>query len=157
MIKIFDRVYIGKDDECFTSRMGWVAVHACKSPCHQRAVGYKGSLPAIHPNYLILETENNLFMNLIDRPVPLFQKESFDAFLKFAAKKHNDGKSLLIHCNQGESRAPSLAMLLLAKKLEIISSDSFQTASDEFIKLYPGYNPGQGIKTFLNECWDGWN
>jgi len=157
MIQVFDRVYIGKDDECFTSRNGWVTVHACKSPCHQGAVGYKGSLPAMHPNYLVLEAENNLFLNLIDPPLPLFKKESFDAFLEFAAKKYQDRNSLFIHCNRCESRAPSLALLFLAKKLNAINNDSYQAASNEFIKLYPGYKPGQGIQLFLNECWDGWN
>ena len=92
-------------------------VHTCKSPCHQSAVGYQGKLPNTHPNYLVLETENNLFLNIIDPLAPLFMPPLFTAFLAFANKHWGQGKKLLIHCNQGESRAPSLAMLFWQKEL----------------------------------------
>ena len=35
-------------------------------------------------------------------------------FLEFSNKHWRQGKKLLIHCNQGESRAPSLALLFVA-------------------------------------------
>ena len=154
MFKIDERLFIGNDTECFQNSDGWVTIHACKSPCHQNAVGYKGSLPSTHPNYLVFESGNNLFLNLIDPPTPLFMKQSFDVFFKFAEKKYNDGKTLFIHCNQCESRAPSLALLFLAKKIKKINNESYQVARSEFQKIYPFYNPGQGIKDYLGKNWN---
>ncbi len=46
----------------------WAIIHACKSPCHQGAVGYIGNLDRTHPNYLVLESGSDLFLNMIDPP-----------------------------------------------------------------------------------------
>jgi hypothetical protein len=51
-------------------------VHACKSPCHRRAVGYQGSLPPEHPHDLMRWHDYDLYLNLIDPPTPLFQVPS---------------------------------------------------------------------------------
>ena len=90
---------------CRSGDNEWAIVHACKSPCHQNAVGYSGSLKNTHPNYLVLEKETDLFLNMIDPPIPLFMLPLFTSFLRFADNNWRAGKKLLIHCNQGESRA----------------------------------------------------
>lgn len=128
-------------------------VHACKT-CHARHLQYTGSLPKDHKNYLYADPgPSDLFLNLIDPPVPLFQFESFKKFLHFAYDRtKNDDNTLLIHCNKGESRAPSLAMLFLAHCGEI-DHDSFDTARKEFEERYSAYNPGKGIETYLREHW----
>ena len=128
-------------------------MHACKSPCHQRAVGYRGNLSKDHPHYLVLETDTDLYMNLIDPPVPLFMPASFISFLSFARGHLDVGKNLLIHCNQGESRAPSLALLLLAKRFGQIQNDSYDGARADFEELFAGYRPGRGIQKYLSDQW----
>ncbi len=112
---------------------GCAVVHACKSPCHQEAIGYRGTLPVDDRSYLALETPHNLYLNLIDPPTPLFRVESFRHFRDFAMSTYVDGhQALLIHCNQGESRAPSLAMLFLAKDLHVLPDDSYASAVEAF-------------------------
>ena len=153
MIEVHPRLHVGDLASCRAATGDWAIVHACKSPCHQSAVGYKGNLPKEHPSYLALRKEGALFLNLIDPPVPLFQLESFEVFLGFASEQWDAGKSLLIHCNQGESRAPSLALLLLAFRLGIIPNNTFGQARDAFQLLYPKYSPGAGIEQFLTLQW----
>ena len=153
-MKIYERLFIGTDDECFTKRDGWVTVHACKSPCHQNAVGYRGSLPSNHPYYLVMETENNLYLNMIDPPGPLFMMPLFTRFLKFTSHHWNNRQNVLIHCNKGESRAPSLALLFLAKNIEIINNESYKMAKQEFMNIYPYYTPGTGIQIYLEKNWE---
>lgn len=153
MSLVHERVYVGALDCCSHSETKRAVVHACKSPCHQTAVGYSGSLPNTHPNYLVLERGNHLYLNLIDPPVPLFKSESFAAFRAFATVRWNGGMEILIHCNQGESRAPTLCLLFLAKVSQVIPGDSYQTARAAFTRLYPGYSPGAGIATFMNQNW----
>lgn len=153
MEEVHDRIFVGCDHECFKNKEGWVTVHACKSPCHQRAVGYRGSLPSNHPNYLVLERKNNLFLNMIDPPQPLFMMPLFTDFLRFTKNHWNNGKKIFIHCNKGESRAPSLALLFLAKVIGKISNVSFEKAKEEFLKIYPYYTPGIGIQIYLRDNW----
>ena len=154
IMKIHERLFIGSDDECFIKRDGWVTVYACKSPCHQSAVGYRGSLPSNHPHYLVLEKENNLYLNMIDPPEPLFMMPLFTRFLEFTSAYWDIKKNVFIHCNKGESRAPSLALLFLAKKVGVINNESYKKAKQDFIKIYPYYTPGTGIQFFLEKNWD---
>ena len=46
--------------------------------------------------------------------------------------------SVVIHCNQGLSRAPSIALLWLAKRAKAISSsESYAAAAQAFLEIYP--------------------
>lgn len=154
MEKVHERIFIGSESECFENKLGWAIVHACKSPCHQRAIGYRGSLPSDHPNYLVLERANNLFLNMIDPPQPLFMMPLFTDFLRFSEKHWECGDNILIHCNKGESRAPSLALLFLAKKIKSIRNTSYDQARGDFVNLYPVYTPGLGIQIYLRNNWE---
>jgi hypothetical protein len=153
MLEAYERIWVASDQACRAGSGDWSVVHACKVPCHQRAVGYQGSLPSTHANYLVLNSGQNLYLNLIDPPRPLFMPASFEAFLSFANREWGAGRKLLIHCNQGESRAPSLALLFLAKCLQVVDNRSYGAAKQEFEKLYPTYKPGLGIQTYLTKNW----
>lgn len=154
MEEIFERLYISNESYCRNGDEEWTVVHACKHPCHQKAVGYTGNLSKNHPFYLDKEDDQDLYLNIIDPPVPLFMLPLFTKFLIFADKHWNGYKKLLIHCNQGESRAPSLALLFLAKCRNHISNQSFEEAKEDFIKFFPAYNPGRGIQIYLSNNWD---
>ena len=153
MIKVQDGLYVGNEADCRVGDHEWSVVHACKSPCHQRAVGYRGSLPRDHPHYLVLEQGKDLYLNLIDPPIPLFMAPSFTSFLAFARSRMQEELKILIHCNQGESRAPSLALLFLAKLVGSISNESYGAARAEFGVLFNGYHPGGGIQKYLADHW----
>jgi hypothetical protein len=156
MIKVFDRLSFGDESTCHADTSGGSAlVHACKDPCHRRAVGYSGrSLPKTHEHYLAKETEFHLFLNIIDPELPLFMPQSFISFLAFT-DKHIAERPVHVHCNQGESRAPSLALLYLAKRTALLPNTSFAAAAAEFVRNHhPGYHPGRGIQTWLAKNWD---
>lgn len=154
MREVHDRLHVASDDACVHDRDGWSVVHACKDPCHRRAVGYSGrSLDQSHPHYLVLEDGPNLYMNLIDPERPLFMPESFHEFLDFAARRYEAGDQVLIHCNQGFSRAPSLALLLLAKELDELPAGSYAETRRAYEERDPLYRPGAGIRTYLSRNW----
>lgn len=152
MQEVHQRVFVASAWSCIKGSNDTAVVHACKTPCHQKAVGYTGSLPTDHPNYLVLEGETDLYLNIIDPPIPLFKPVLFNRFLFFATHHWRKGKELIIHCNQGESRAPSLALLLLAH-LSVIDNSSYGAARQDFQKLYPRYQPGKGIATYFKQNW----
>jgi hypothetical protein len=154
MFEVHPNLFIGSLSHCFyDGRDGWAVVHACKSPCHQRAVGYRGSIPRNHPRYLIFEKGNHLFLNIIDPPQPLFMPPLFIESLNFI-EKHIQDKKVLIHCNLGCSRAPSLALLYLAKRAKAMDDTSYRKAAEEFTKIYPYYQPQRGIVIYLEQNWE---
>ncbi|PCI98748.1 MAG: hypothetical protein COB14_07575 [Alphaproteobacteria bacterium] len=147
-------LYFGDGASCCpTNIKKYAVVHACKEPCHRQAVGYSAkSLNSDHPLYLSFEKDNQLFLNMIDPPVPLFKLESFKIFLEFVGRKIENKQPILIHCNQGQSRAPSLAMLCMAKGLNLLPNDSYAAARTAFEEKFP-YTPGKGISQFLEKNW----
>jgi len=157
MFEVHEGVYVGSEASCRNGTADLAVVHACKTPCHQRAVGYAGSLPNTHQHYLVMRRSFDLFLNMIDPPLPLFKLPLFTEFLLFAAEHWDVGRPLAIHCNQGESRAPSLALVFLAKHLRVLPDDSFAGAADAFRIRYPAYRPGVGIQRFLADNWTGLN
>jgi predicted protein tyrosine phosphatase len=152
-ISVTDRLSFGDERECDDRDDGSLAiVHACKEPCHRKSVGYTTrTIPSNHPHYLVLERGHHLYMNLIDPEQPLFMMASFDAFLRFVDREIAE-RNVLIHCNKGESRAPSLTLLYMAKRLRMLPDDSYAAATTEFRSKFP-YNPGRGIVTWLTNNW----
>jgi len=74
--------------------------------------------------------------------------------LRFCKDYIKTDKKLLFHCNQGDSRAPSLALLHLSKNLSVISDSSYEAAATEYKKLDYFYKPGLGIKIYLTKHWN---
>lgn len=148
--QIHPKIQIGDLDACAHQSF---TVHACKHPCFQDRYGSAKPPPKDDPEYLAIETPANLYLNMIDSPKPLFQMDMFSRFFHFA-RRHCDS-TILIHCNLGESRAPSLGLLLLAFQEKEIPSISYDEARAEFEKLwFHHYKPGDGISTFLRQNWD---
>lgn len=154
MREVSSGLFIGTEQDCFRdSRDGWAVVHACKNPCHARAVGYRGSLSSDHPDYLFRREGQRLYMNLIDPEAPLFMEESFTGFRSFVFENRGAGANILIHCNQGRSRAPSLALLFLAKDMGEIADGTYRAARREYEAIDPAYDPGEGIQKYLRDNW----
>lgn len=157
MQEISPRIFVGslEDSLYIEDPENWSIISACKDPSHKEAVGYTKSLPTDHPNYLILETDNHLYLNLVDMStefLPRFTNPIIEAAFSFI-DKHKGSRNILIHCNFGISRSPSLGLAYLAKTGEI-DSISFEHAKKDFIKKYPNYSPGTGISLYLTNNWE---
>lgn len=157
MIEIYKNLFIGNevDYEIQVKGIhGWSVVHACKEPYHRALLGYTGrGAPKEHPEYLLAIRNNRLFLNLVDTDDPAYIPEMIiNEALKFIEKALNSGNKCLVHCNLGESRSPSIGLLYLVLK-SIISTQNYETAENDFIKLYPMFNPKNGIKGFMIKFW----
>jgi len=94
-----------------------------------------------------------LILNLVDAPNPAYiPKEIIDVSLEFIHKELSEGRKVLVHCNLGTSRSPSIGLLYLAIYTEKLSKE-FAIAENEFRQIYPSYNPGAGMKGFLVQNW----
>ena len=95
-------------------------------------------------------------MNLVDAPDPNYiPKEIIDAALSFIQQGLKNAHKLLVHCNLGESRSPSIGLLYLAIYTDKLPQN-FIDAEQAFRQIYPSYNPGAGMRGFLVQNWENY-
>ena len=158
MIEVFPRLFIGTKNDYETSvsgQAGWAIVHACQEPYHRLAVGYRGwNAPKNHPECLLARRDNRLMLCLRDLPVSWFiRKEMLEQTLDFIEQMHDSGLNVLVHCFQGRSRSPSITLLYLATRLQVLPTESLEAAEAPFRRLYPPYWPTRGIREHLRRHW----
>lgn len=140
-----------------THDQDWAFVHATQT-IHYRFFGWNRSTnkpDKYHPHYIIYEKDNMLSLNWVDGAAHLYNwsgVSTFNKVLDFIERWHQE-KNVLIHCDQGQSRAPTIGLLFLAKRLKSIPGDSFESAKDAFVKIYPNYLPG-GIGDYVRQKWE---
>jgi predicted protein tyrosine phosphatase len=158
MIEIFPNLWIGTEEDYEFNVKGkpdWDTVHACKEPYHRQLLGYKTrGAPKEHPEYLHAEREHRLFLNLVDAQDPAYiNKSIIDAALEFIHKGLINKQKVLVHCNLGESRSPSIGLLYLVIYTDKLPK-TFPEAERVFRQIYPYYNPGDGMRGFLISNWE---
>jgi hypothetical protein len=155
MIQIMDtNIYIGnRSDSTLRLDPNWAVVNTAKT-VHCEIMGWGNVTPRDHPNYLSYEEGNLLSFNWVDGGPFLYNMsgpESFTRALNFIEERYGD-KKILINCDQGQSRSPTVALLYLSKRLHKIPDESFVNAKIAFQQLYPMYMPA-GIADFVSKHW----
>ena len=157
MVEVYKSLFVGKQNDYENNPLyfnGWGVVHACKEPYHRNLLGYTGrGAPRDDPRYLFgYDLNQHLVLNIVDCDNPAFFADSMiDEAINYVIKYLKEGKKVLIHCNQGESRAPSIALMVL-RKLKVVDSD-FNKAFNEFKSKYPTYDPAIGIYQYMQIRW----
>jgi hypothetical protein len=161
MIEVFSRLFVGteQDYEGNQHRLDdWTIIHACKEPYHRQAVGYTGRAASKdHPEYLIARRGNRLILNLVDANDPAYiPDEIMDAAVAGIHESLSRNQLVLVHCNQGQSRSPGIAMLYLGTHTEFLPRSSFDLAFETFRMKYPPFAPAGGVLGFLRNRWTRW-
>lgn len=130
-----------------------LVVHACKEPYHRQFVGYTGrACDKEHPEYLRANRGNEVALNLVDaKESKYFDFALIEKIVDQMCTMLGFGKTILLHCNQGQSRGPGLAMLVLASYNRLPAD--FEAAVLMFKQLYPEFEPGEGMIKFIEENW----
>jgi len=159
MIQLPDtNVFIGTaSDLAQTNGQDWAFVHATQT-IHYQLFGWNKTTNKPnknHPNYIFFEKENRLSLNWVDGAAHLYNWSGIDTFIKILdfIEKWSNQRKILIHCDQGQSRSPTLGLLYLAKRLKSIPNDSFENAKNKFMKIYPNYLPS-GIGDYVAQYWN---
>ena len=158
MIEVYKQLYVGsqEDYECNVKfQEGWAVVQACKEPYHRNALGYRGrAAPKTHPEYLIARRNERLILNLIDADNPAYiPHEIIDAAIQFISWNLGEGCKVLLHCNQGMSRSPSIGLLYLVGHTDLLPKSSLEGAEQAFHEVYPMYNPALGMRGYMQMNW----
>lgn len=153
MREVYSKLYIGDDAdyEKVKDNPDWHILRCAKDGPggHRETLGYQERSAPKGPNYLFVERPRKLITNLVDTdasdfvPAPLIDKS-----LSYISDSLRVGK-ILIACNRGESRAPSLAFLWLY--LEGKLPGDYHRALRTFRTLYPAYSPGNGIRQYVKD------
>jgi hypothetical protein len=150
--EVATNLFVGGYDD-YLDWSGEFVVSATKT-AHVAALGYAPD--ADDPNYLSWACQSRLTINWVDGPARLYAYGGVALFkqaLDFIGANLDRGQ-ILIHCDEGMSRSPTLALVYLAKRARSISGSSFAAANTEFFRtIYPDYFPG-GIADYVEENWD---
>ncbi len=156
MIEVCANLHVGseRDEQRMRSQAGWFFIHACKEPYHRQALGYTGRAAAkTHPEYLIARRNGRLVLNLVDVDDPNYiPAEIVDAALD-AVRDNIQHSKILLHCNQGQSRSPGIALLYLLKHTDILGEKEMATAIAAFRTIYPPYAPARGMAEYIRLNW----
>jgi len=151
-------LYVGAiDDISNLNDKEWAIVHATQT-IHYRLFGWDRKLnkpDKNHPHYIYYEEANRLSLNWVDGKAFLYKWSGNETFIKILdfIDKWITQRKVLIHCDQGFSRSPSLCLLYFSKRKHNISDKSFLDAKAEFLKIYPNYSPG-GIGDYIRDNWN---
>ena len=154
------RLHIGtRSDAVLRNDHDWAVVNTAKT-VHCEIMGWDNRPPSDHPNYVEFEDDQLLSFNWVDGPASLFDYqgrgvERFTRALDFIDRWYPT-KDILINCDQGQSRSPTVALLYLTKRLGTLPGSSFDAARAEFQEIYPSYAP-KGIADFVSAHWDDIN
>jgi hypothetical protein len=151
-------LFIGSlSDLSQTNEQEWAFVHATQT-VHYQIFGWNRTTNKPnknHPNYIFYEKDNRLSLNWVDGAAYLYNWSGTETFIKVLnfIDRWILKRTVLIHCDQGQSRSPTLGLLYLAKRLKTIPNDSFLSAKTDFIKMYPNYIPS-GIGEYVEQKWN---
>jgi hypothetical protein len=147
---VYPRFYVGHEEDFYalpTDLSGWRVVQAARHPFYWDES--KGE------DHGVILTGHRLILDMVDADSPeYFQAHHFILSAEYIFNALNKGKKVLVHCNLGQSRAPSLALFCMATLLKEIPRHTFCQAAGQFGCLYPDYNPGHGLIQFLGREWD---
>ncbi len=158
MIEVHPGLFVGDERDYelrVAGRPEWAVVHACKDPYHRQLLGYRSQgAPKDDPEYLFAVRGVRLYLNMVDANLPeFFDPRLILTAMDFVEEHIASGRKVLVHCNLGESRAPSLALLYLASRARTLPICSLEAAEEEFRRLYPAYRPKSGIHEHLRLHW----
>lgn len=172
MVEVYPGLFVGNQEDyevmnsfhnCKEFEKEFSFVGAAKYPWHKEHAkmdgsdceGYEGkAMPKDQKEYLYAEREHALYCNLIDAKDPAYiPDEIILKCLDFIQKEMQNDRKVLICCNQGESRSPSIAMMYMIEDGFFDDCRSVYNVLDRFGALYPIYNPANGMEQKVIEFW----
>ena len=155
MEEIIRGLYLGSDKDVEKAKArGYARLCVCKDgpDSHRGMLGYTTMSAPKGKDYLAVREDDIMALNVIDVDDPLMiPDEALDEGLKFIHEMQEKGRILLVHCNAGHSRSPSLTLMYLRAVGEM--PDSFVRAEKIFRTIYPDYDPGIGMNARVRERW----
>lgn len=154
--EILPNLFIGNDEgfEKLRYHKNWSFLRCCKfgPGGHKELLDYHTNAAPPGPNYLWVKRGPILALNIIDLDDPeMIPQELFTKGIQYIHDRLAAGDKVLVACNQGHSRSPSMVLLYLRAFDNF--PDSFVTGEKDFRKMYPPYDPASGVRSHVREMW----
>ena len=157
MIEVTHNLFVGAEahEQAIRGQEGWFFIHACKEPYHRQELGYApGKSAPKGPEYFYAKRDGRLILNLIDAPKAEFiPAEIIDVAIETIHDNIGQRK-ILLHCNQGQSRSPGIALLYLVKYTNVLPRSDMNTAIAAFRAIYPSFAPAGGMAGYIQANWN---
>ena len=156
-MEVYSNLFVGDDTayEKLKDKSGWSFLRCCKEGPggHRQLLGYTTLGAPKGPNYLWVKRGKVLALNLLDLDDPSFIDEGMvNKGLDFIDERLKAGDKVLVACNQGRSRGPTMAMMYLRRIHDL--PDRFRLAFKIFKGIYHKYDPGQAMEQYAKSHWD---
>jgi hypothetical protein len=93
---------------------------------------------------------NEMALNMVDADrIKYFGDEMANAGLDFITERLAEGDPILVHCQMGISRSPSMAFLWMFEHGFL--DDEYRYAKEQFREIYRDWMPGNGIRAYLDK------
>ena len=157
MIEVHRNLFVG-DGLTSVSRIGdpdWFVISAAKEPWHRELLKYTGrAAPKDHPEYLLAYRPGRLVLNLVDvNDMAYIPDEIIATALTAIHAALADDRKVLVHCNQGHSRSPTIALLYLSKWTDTFKGKDYDEGVEAFKVIYPDYAPAKGMADYARKNW----
>lgn len=156
MEDVYPGLYVGSDEDYLrlADKPGWSYLRCCKDGPggHRQLLGYETMAAPKDKNYYHVRRKHLLALNMIDGDDPNYVSTGMiDTALEFISERLAAGDRVLVSCNQGHSRGPSVAMMYLRSIGEL--PHPFLLAERVFRTLYPYYQPALGARQYAKSNW----
>ena len=160
MDNVYTRLWVGDDADYLriAHKEDWSVLRCCKygPGGHQQILGYHTPAAPKGPNYLIARPRGNtrhLALNMLDLDDPhFFDPKMIKTGLDFIQEQLDKGQKVLVACNKGHSRGPTMAFMFLRMIGDLWAG--FIQSENVFKTLYPAYSPGIGMRQFARSHWN---
>lgn len=154
--RIINGIYVG-DSQAYDSVRAnpeWSYLLAAQS-FHREHLGYTGrGAPKDSPHYLWHEDGHTLRLNLVDADnVRFIDDRVIEKALVWCLGEYGQHRTVLLACDKGQSRSPTLAIMLLRRlgKLDWATCDFARERMDQI--LGGSYRPNKGMRDYLERWW----
>lgn len=127
-----------------------------KHPFHKELVGYEKNCPKEHFEYLYAyrDLDTVLALNMVDvQDKKYFDDKMIDEGIDFIDRSLKSGIDVVVVCNKGESRSPSMCLMYLISQGYFLGTLTFKEVVEEFKKIYPAYKANCGIYEYVCDYW----
>jgi hypothetical protein len=155
MKQISPSVYVGSDEdyEKVKDDKEWATLRCCKfgPGGHKEMLGYDTQAAPEGPNKYWTKRGRKMALNLLDLDDPNFvPEEAIQQGLDFI-RDHVDSQKVLIACNAGVSRGPTMGLMWLRTIGRM--PYGFMQSERQYRNLYRDYDPSLGIEQFARSHW----